>query len=331
MPPSIPRLNSILAGAVFFASVVLLSACQSSADLKSTQEQADRFRNEGKLKEAIKSYTVLIKEMDQNQGDQAKELLVMNKLSKCLLKDHQISKADSYAQRALAIAERLYGPDHANIIPQLVLLKEICEAIPDKERHQKYLTRMIDVQAKTTGEDSPPVMWLLDSYARTYSASCGAMLEPDRLRLLVRLRDKFVGPNDTETIRDRMMLADCLARSGPSAESLEIYESCLQTARAHCKALLPELLLRYAKVLKIQKQNARAVPVLKEAFKLSGPGANYNPVYATETAVELGDSLQDIKQNKEAVVVYSSMLAPLKKSGDKVHVEYFESQIKACK
>lgn len=317
---------------VFLMLTASLVACQRQDEWKDTLAEAEKAKAKNDLKNASAQYVTAIKQMDQVHADQKQELAALNELIDVLLKSGELSQADNYAQKALSLAERIFGPDHIDVLPQVVLLRTVAEKIPDRGRMAIYLDRMIEIQQKRTGPDSVPVMWLLDEYARSKSPACGDKYDTDKLKQLLRLRQKFAPPHDINTIRVTMTYADSLAQDGKISEATALYESCLQDARAKRPGLLPELLLRYGRYCIKRKNNSRAEQLLHEAYVLSGPQAGaYNLILTPEIAGEYGDVLLTNKRKKEAAEVYSAILTKLKSANNIDRARYFEARLKECK
>ena len=312
--------------AVLFAMTLLVSCRPPAEQWKAMQTKAEQLRKQGDTAAAIKEYKAAVKQMDETQAAPKQEIVCLNQLIVLLLQERKAAEAKDYAEKALSMAERQYGPDHINVMPQVVLVQRVAADQGDKQTVTKTLDRIIEIQQKRTGPESQPVMWLLDQYARTRSLSCGDGFDEAKLRQLVHLREKFVGLDNLETTRDRIILAAALSQKGESKESLEIYASCMELARKKYPGLLPELCINYAKALRKNKQNDRALPLLKEAYTLAGPGPKYNSVLAPEIATELGWQLEELKQKKEAAAVYKTMADQLDADKNKKS-EYFKGRL----
>ncbi len=317
--------------ALIFMTAASLAACQQGVSWEDALAHAEDFKSKNQIPAAKKYYSLAIKEMDLKHADQKKELLAINSLVEILLKEKQISEADKYAQKALSLAERIYGPDQTEVLSQIVLLRTVAAEIPDKPRMAKYLDRMIELQEKITGADSAPVMWLLGERVRKVSTACGEKYELEMLRKLVRLKEKYLGVSSS-TLRDKLILADCLANNSASAEASKIYDSCLADARLKMPGLLPEVQLRYARSLLSYNKKAKAIELLNEAFSLAGPSGSYNPLLAPEIATELGGALEADGKKSAAAGVYASMLRKFESmhNVDSTSAE-FESRYKKCK
>ncbi|MBX9686900.1 MAG: hypothetical protein K2X27_09375 [Candidatus Obscuribacterales bacterium] len=313
---------------VIFAIQVLCS-CQASDLWHETLKQAEQEQSKGLNKEALNSYLLAVKQMQSHDALQKEQIATLNKCVLLLLQEKKVELADKYAQQALALAERSFGPDNIDCMPQWVLQRKVCQAIPDRNRAAACLDHMIEIQEKRTG-DSPPLMWLLDEYARGKSQSCGDSFDPDKLRKLVQLREKFDGAETLDTLRARLILASALSELGARKEALSIFASSLKLAQAKYPGVIPELALNYSRALKKNKEGDKALPVLKEAYALAGPGKSFNPVLGPELAAELGSLLQEQKRTKEAASIYREMTSTLIQNKNPLRAEFFQLKLKEC-
>jgi tetratricopeptide (TPR) repeat protein len=315
---------------IFSICTVGLLGCQRQDSAKVSLEKVPNtvLKNDRKAEET--NLVTAIKKMDAEHGDQKEELKALNRLITLLSKDKNFNEADTYAQKALSLAERVYGPDSREVLSQVSVLKMVVQEVPDKARESACLDRMIDLQAKATGWDSMPVMWLLDEYARSKSPVCGEKYESKKLRQLIKLREKLASPDDVATTQDRMVLADTLILDGEKAEALNIYDHCLKLSREKLPGLLPDVLYRYGKICLKLKQNEKGIEYLREAYSLVGPGRTYNPIQTPELAGEFADALANNHHNAEAIKVYSFLIEKLKANGNAERVLYFESRLKDC-
>lgn len=311
-------------------AIFLLASCQRQDSWKDTLALAQAAMDKNDRAGAETFLVTSIKEMDSVHADQKEELNTLNKLISLQSKEKKFSAADKYAQKALSLAERVYGPDSKEVLFQVSILKAVVQEIPDKARETECLDRMIDLQAKATGWDSMPVMWLLDEYSRSKSPACGEKYDTKKLRQLLKLREKFADPDDIVTTRDRMVLADTLIIDGNTAEALEIYEHCLKLAREKTTGLLPEVLYRYGKVCLKLKQNEKAIGLLREAYALVGPGRVYNPIQTPDVAGEFADALASNNHKGEARKVYSFLIEKMKADKNEERALYFEGRLKDC-
>ncbi len=296
--------------------VLGVSSCHPSSEAwKENLEKASLAKSQKNFDSAVKLYKATVKQMEELNESAKIQIPVLNKLIVLLLEQKKNKEAFSYAEKALRYAERAYGPDHINVMPQLVLAEKAASRLHDREKADSYMNRMIELQEKESGNDSVPVMWLLDQYARSKSPSCGDKFDSEKLRHLVRLREKFAALDSLDTIQDKVILASVLSQEGKADEAATIFDYCVKVSREKYPGYLPEAELQYAKALKKTKQNEKAILLLKDAYKIAGPGKRYNLVLAPDIASELGFLLASQNRNAEAALIYKEMIEKFKSSG----------------
>lgn len=319
-----------LQGLTLALSLLLLTSCQSSSLTKSTRSAPTALANPNPSQPAAEQdaswYLQKIKEAKAGENNAEELLSLYDQLIPQLVKIGKGKEALEYANLSVAMAERHYGPDNVHVIKQVVILQKVAALIPDRKLVAQCIDKTIQLQAKASGPDSLPVMWLLDNYARSKSQSCGDEIDPEKLRWLLRLREKFTTEDDVETIRDKSILANCLFHKGEFKESYKIYEECIASCRKRKPGLLSEILLGYSRALVKGGKRAKAIPLLQEAFEISGPEQpKYSSVLAPEIAHELGSALADQKRGGEAKKVYLKMAAQLKREGNP-KADFFREQ-----
>ncbi len=315
-----------------FASLLLLSACQNHPDWEATLKNAEEANLKHDSRTAIKYYNLTVKQMDDVQADPRKELPVIDHLLKLLLKDKEISEADKLAKRALSMAERVYGPSSVEVLSELITLRSIASEIPDKELMAKYLERMIEIQEKLSGADSSQVMWLLAEYTRNVSIACGEKYDPERLRRLVKMSDKYLGVAAPQTLRYKRILADYLIQNKSENDGFKIYDACLLSAKEKARGLLPEIEMYYAgNLLESEtdktENRKKALNILQEAFRLAGPGPTFNPILAPKIADLLGDALIASNDKRSAEKVYLSIAQQYKSNNNDLMASQYQEKV----
>lgn len=325
-------------GLALASAVLILASCQANNATKTEQAtstvttrvpQAGEPLAQNEESHDANWYLKKIKELKSTEADAPALLSMYDKLVPELVKTGKKTEAVEYASIAVSIAERHFGPDNVHVIPQIIILQKAAASIPERKIVSQCIDRTIDLQSKASGKDSLPVMWLLDSYARSKSQACGDEIDPEKLKWLVRLREKFSSPGEVETIRDKNILANSLCHKGQFKESFKIYDDCVDSCRKSKPGLLSEILLGYSRALLKGKKGDKAIPLLKEAYELSGPESpKYSSILAPEIAHELGNALTERKRGNEAKKIYQQMADTLKKEGNPKS-EFFQSQVRS--
>ncbi len=325
-----------LQGLTLASGLLIVTSCQTNTTPKSSTtssvepRQASLPARQQEEEHDASWYQQKIKTMKAADASATDLLPVYEQLITQLVKSGKKKEALEYANTSVSMAERHYGPDNVHVIPQVILLQKVASSIPERQIVSQCIDKTILLQEKASGAESMPVMWLLDSYARSKSQSCGDEIDAEKLRRLVRLREKFTPKDDIETIRDKSILANCLYHKGQFTESYKIYDDCVAACRRSKPGMLPEVLLGYSRALVKGKKSAKAIPLLQEAFQISGPGqAKYSSILAPEIAHELGNALADQKRGAEAKKVFEQMAEKLKKEGNP-RADFFLEQARSA-
>ena len=126
-------------------------------------------------------------------GDKV-ELGALNEKVGLLVAQRKHEEALSPAQRALEIAERLYGPDHGLVVEPLDNLAEIYQAEGRYADFEKLFKRALAINERTFGADHEWVAFSLSKLAKLYSDKG---LYPDAEQLYRRslaIYEKASGP-----------------------------------------------------------------------------------------------------------------------------------------
>lgn len=323
----------VISGAFWIFLLVSLFACGEQDTWTSLTKKANAAEKTGDSLLAMKLYTEALTQLERapETDDAAKKekLKTLNQLSALALDRKQLSAAQSYANSALSLAERIFGPDDINVMPHVIQQQRVFEASQNKPKASQCMMRVIDLQEKRTGPESVPVMWLLDQYARSKSLTCGDKFDPARLRQLVRLREKHASKDDLETIRDKMILATCLVNQGDGKddqEAFQLYQYCLEVSRKKHPGFLPSLVLSYARDLgKRNKDPDKSISMLQEAYLPIGPGKRFNPNLSPDLASELASLLESRNRKKEAHEIYKGIVDELKLRKITAKLDYYEN------
>ncbi len=313
--------NLIMVGVT---NVLILSSCAPSVSWKQSLQAAQKYHSDGDYKNALKFYYLANGEMDKARADKAIQLDTLSKMIALEKKQNNQEAVEKLSEKAIPMADLSYGPTNLKLIPFLADLRDAVSRHPDRDKSAALLERIISIQEVNSGSDSIQLMWYLEDYAKSTSPTCGDRFDPNKLRHLVALREKHFGANNKDTIRDKLVLADVLGQSKESQKEAEkLYLECINAAQTQGKnALVANCSLRYARFLRREKRIDDALPYLKEAYAISGPGLHYSSLLGPEIADLLGEALETDGKRQEAKQVYSSILAYMNKQNLGQHPMY---------
>lgn len=311
-----------------FLCCVLLNSCANDS-WKVSVEAAEKFKKSGDIEQSIKHYALAINEMERAHADKDAELQVLAELISLQTKAQKYKEASVNVDKAISLAELSYGPNDYRLMPFLTQARVLSSRLSDRPRGSALLERMISLEEKKNGRDSIQMMWILDEYARSTSPSCGDMFDKTKLKQLVLLREKFSSDKELETLQDKFILADVLAQTNEKDEAEKLYLASIESARANVPGILANGLVRYSRFLIKNGREKEAIPLLREAYLMAGPGPHYNPLLGPEIADELGGILENEGKKQEAATVYSAIIAKLNESmGTHPMLETFSNRYK---
>lgn len=295
------------------ASVFLLGSCTATQRWKEPLALAEKYKTAGDNKNAIKNYRLAIEEMEKAHADKSTEVEALEKLIALEKREHNYEEIQKLCQKAIPMADLAYGPNSLKLIPLLAEARDASSKHADREKSAALLERIISIQEKNSGSNSVQLMWYLEDYAKSTSPTCGDKFDVQKLRHLVALREKHFGPTNTDTIKDKLILADVLGQNSTTLKEADpIYLDCIKSARTQGQPnLVSNCLLRYARFMRRSKRQTEALPYLQEAYAISGPGKHYNTLMGPDIADMLGEALEAKGKTKEARQVYSAMIAQL--------------------
>ena len=76
------------------------------------------------------------------------------------------AKARDMLERALAIQERAYGPDHIEIAPALFSLGKVHVALGDNAKAREFFARALAIAERAYGSDHPRTQMCRNNLAR---------------------------------------------------------------------------------------------------------------------------------------------------------------------
>ena len=121
----------------------------------------------------------------------------LDKLNNQVVELYQQGKLDAavvVAKRALALAERLRGPEHADVGICLVNLTTLYAAQHRLRELEPLLKRLLSLREKTLGDDHLDVELSLNSLALLYDAQGRSQEAEPFLRRSLAIREKALGP-----------------------------------------------------------------------------------------------------------------------------------------
>jgi tetratricopeptide (TPR) repeat protein len=148
---------------------------------------------------------------------------VLSNLAVSLLQAGDYTAAELPIERALAIREKTFGPDHPLVAIALNNLAGLRQSSGDYTGAELLYRRALSIDEKTLGPDHPRAAMDLNNLAMLLEAKGNyAEAEPLLRRVLV-IDEKALGPNHYDTARDLNNLAMLLQNRGDYAGAEPLY------------------------------------------------------------------------------------------------------------
>jgi tetratricopeptide (TPR) repeat protein/DNA-binding XRE family transcriptional regulator len=144
------------------------------------------------------------------------------------------AQSQSFHQHALAIRERVLGPDHPAVAESLNALAILARLQGDFEHAEGFHRQALAIREKTLGPQHPATAFSLNNLGVLYrSQGKYAQAEPLLLQAL-RIREQLFGPEHADTLMTFTNLAKLYAEQRKHAQA----ESMLMQALATCERVL---------------------------------------------------------------------------------------------
>jgi CHAT domain-containing protein len=165
----------------------------------------------------------------------------------------QTALAEPLYPRALAIAEKSYGPEHANVASILNNLAVVNEELGHPAQAESLFECALKIQEKTLGPDHADVASSLNNLAGQYSRRDDLVKAEASFKRSLAIAERTLGPDHPDVAKIRMGLASVYIRKPggfPLAEtllnsSLAIYEKSLGPNHPLVASTLNELAKLY--------------------------------------------------------------------------------------
>ena len=164
----------------------------------------------------------------------------LNKLNEQVVELYQRGKyaeAVVIAKRALALAERLGGPDHADVGICLVNLTTLYAAQGRLRELEPLLKRLLSLREKTLDPDHPDIEQSLNNLALLYDAQDRSPEAEPFLRRSLAIREKVLGPDHPDVADSLNRLATSYRSQGRHDEAEPLFKRALAIRE---KALGPD-------------------------------------------------------------------------------------------
>jgi tetratricopeptide (TPR) repeat protein len=179
----------------------------------------------------------------------------LNTESRGLIRAGKYDEARPLAERALAIRERVLGPEHPDVDASLNVLAAIHIRKSDYARSESLFQRALAISEKALGPEHPSVANYLDSLANVYSGGGDYTKSEPLYQRAIAIREKFLGPEHPHVAHSLNNLGILYNELGDLTKA----EQCLQRALAIYEKRQgpehPDLILPLNNLAKVYQNN----------------------------------------------------------------------------
>jgi tetratricopeptide (TPR) repeat protein len=146
---------------------------------------------------------------------------LLNQVGVYLLNRAQLARAERSLKRALAIGEKVYGPDHPNVAVRANNIGQILLALGDLAGALEYTRRALAIDEKAYGADHPTVAIRANNIGQILRGQGSLSGALEYARRALELDEKVYGPDHPNVARDANNVGTVLKDQGDLAGALE--------------------------------------------------------------------------------------------------------------
>jgi tetratricopeptide (TPR) repeat protein len=205
------------------------------------------------------------------ESDESEAVKLANKLGNCLRLKGDYSAARPLYEWALAITERMLGPDHPQTAGSLNNLAELLRALGDTAAARPLYERTLAIRERALGPDHPDTATSLNNLAGLLYAQGDYAAARPLLERALAITERALGPDHPDTALSLNNLAGLLRAQGDYAEARPLYERALAIRE---RALGPD-----------HPQTAASLNNLAMLLRAQGDAAAARPLYERALAI----------------------------------------------
>lgn len=281
---------------------------------------ADFYFREQRLREAAAALEQALSIVRTIEGDGLNTARVMQNLGSVYHSDHQPQKAQPLLRVALAIRERILGPDHPDLAVVLLNIGGSLRATGDFAQALPLMQRALAIRERGLPQGHPDVAWATEFLGALYR-EVGQF--QDALPMFERsllIREQAFGPDNRLVSRSLSHLAALHRDMGNPALAAQLYERALQVDQKTLGPDHPDLtraLASYTVALRDLGEYARALPLAERSLQIElkafGPDHPRVAAALTDLALlhrALGDDNRAIAQYQRALQIEEQQPSP---------------------
>jgi CHAT domain-containing protein len=294
---------------------------QATQEVLSLMQQAMKLQGEKRAAEAVPLMERAVALCEKSLGESFPLALSLDILAGLQRDLNNLDRAQSLYERALAVRERVEGPEHADVATTLGALAAIANTREDFARAERLYLRALAINEKAYGPDHTSVASVLYGLSFAYSnRGLYARAEPLLRRALAIYEKAAGGQDDLFTALALNNLAAVVEERGRYEEAEPLY---LRSLAAQERLLGAEsqtvatVLTHLAALYRKRGDYLRAEPLLRRALaaqeKTLGPDHADVAITLNQLALLLsdrGDDARALPLLERALSIYEKTLGP---------------------
>ena len=251
---------------MFWSSILWSAVAFGQGTTWDHQIEAGRMAySQAQYDEAAKLFSAALQEAEKSGPEDARVATSLMELGQTNAAQKRYGEAEPLYRRALAIREKVLGPDHLDVAKTLSSLASLFYRVQNyPERAEPLLKRALAILEKNLGPEDPEVAGMLNSLAgRLREQGKFTEAEPLFLRSLA-IREKVLGPEHADFVKSLLGIASFYAEQGKYTEAEPFYQrslEILEKLHAYGSAYpnVPGVLNSYAQLLRKTNRESEAV------------------------------------------------------------------------
>jgi tetratricopeptide (TPR) repeat protein len=232
----------------------------------------DVYKNSSHYPRYIAHALVCVDHIKQWNLESLKAAHLLNAVARYFHRYSQLAVALPLFQRALAIRERILGPEHPQVADTLSLLGHVFYSLGSYSEAALLYQRALTIYEKTRGPEHPHTLRAHYHLARLYRRQ-GRYNEAVMLyQKTYFLQEITLGPEHPRTVDSLRELAELYRRQGKYAEALPLLERVLKTQKKTLEVNTTDIALTtsyLARVYYNQEKYTEALPLATEALTIA--------------------------------------------------------------
>jgi CHAT domain-containing protein len=299
----------------------------AASEYEKALENIKKLTSDRRYAEAEQAGRVLLAEVEAEFGPESLQVAeVIHAMFEALLRGDRANDPECQAllQRAVAIREKVLGPEHPALSESLCDLGIILREAGDTTRALPLLERAVAITEKVRGSEHPELVRLLRSLAHVHTAMGDDAGAEKILERTLGLAEMVLGKDDIQVAKILNNLAVVRANLEASAPIRPLYQRSLAISE---KALGPDhpdvatMMVNLANLHTVSGEFAEATALYERALAIYEKALGPESSWVAWTLTNLGGLYVDMGTYTEGVAVFRRALSAYEKSLGPDHPE----------